>query len=153
VEPSAVPPYQASAIRPSASSASVLAWENGATFGSFSEANSVGKADTTGAGGAAKRGGATDGARQNANARATKKKTASTFSRSIDLDNWRPLPTIGCRPEAGKLNPRMLKKANKQRVATSRNYTPTLIDLDRQVNRNEPPRKVESNMTRKFGCI
>src|SRR5215472_11119363 len=80
VDPSAVPPYQASAIRPSASSASVLAWENGATFGSFSETNSAGKDDTTGAGGAAKRGGATDGARQNAKARATKKKTATTFS-------------------------------------------------------------------------
>jgi len=113
VEPSAAPAYQASAIRPSASSASVLACENGATLGSLSDANSAGKADTTGAGGAAKRGLATEGARQNARARATKKRIASAFSLSIDLDNWLPLPTNTCGLDAGKLNFRMLKKANK----------------------------------------
>ena len=125
----------------------MLECENGATLGSLSDKYSAGKAAIATWAGAAKRGLASEGARQKASARATKKKTASTFSLSIDPDNWLTLPTNSGGPGAGKLDFRMLKKANKQKRVESKNYIPTFIDLNRQVNRNEHGRKVHWKMT------
>ena len=87
---------------------------------------------------------ASEGARQKATARATKKKIASTFSLSIDPDNWLSLPTNTGGPDAGKLNFRMLKRANNQKAGNIEKTSDqlSLISINRSTGTSNAERSI-----------